>query len=46
MQDVIKFWIGVMSKEHVMRGVAGGFAQVCHCKGGPLRRMHTGDWLI
>ena len=39
-------WIGVASREHVMRGVAGGFAQVCHGKPGPLNRMDTGDWII
>lgn len=41
--DGRKFWIGVVSAEHVRRGVAGGFAQVCHGKGGPLRRMRAGD---
>ena len=41
-----KYWLGVVSKEHVMRGVSGGFAQVCHGKKGPLSKMKTGDWLI
>jgi len=41
-----KAWIGVVSKSHVLRGVAGGFAQLCHGKNGPLQRMSTGDWLI
>lgn len=41
-----KFWIGVVSAEHVRRGVAGGFAQVCHGKGGPLRRMRPGDGFV
>lgn len=41
-----KYWIGVASKEHVKKGVAGGFAQVCHGKGGPLKRMAPGDWII
>ena len=41
-----KYWIGVASYEHVKLGVAGGFAQVCHGKGGPLKRMTPGDWLI
>ena len=26
------YWIAVASREHVRRGVAGGFAQVCHGK--------------
>lgn len=29
-----------------MRGVAGHFAQVCHGKAPPLRRMQRGDWLV
>lgn len=39
-------WIGVVSLAHVERGVAGGFAQVCHGKQGPLMRMQPGDWFI
>lgn len=41
-----RYWIGVVSKEHVQRGVSGGFAQVCHGKAGPLNRMKEGDWII
>ena len=41
-----RYWIGVASKEHVERGVQGGFAQVCHGKAGPLNRMKQGDWII
>ena len=39
-------WLGVVSQQHVHRGVAGGFAQVCHGKAQPLRRMKAGDWLV
>lgn len=39
-------WLGVVSRAHVMRGVAGGFAQVCHGKAAPLRRMKPGDILL
>jgi hypothetical protein len=39
-------WVGVVSRAHVRRGVAGGFAQLCHGKRGPLARMNVGDWLI
>ena len=42
----MKAWLGVVSRAHVQRGVAGGFAQVCHGKAQPLRRMKTGDWLV
>lgn len=40
------YWIGVVSKEHVMRGVELGIAQLGHGKRAPLARMHRGDWLI
>ena len=39
-------WLGVVSRAHVQRGVAGGFAQLCHGKAQSLRRMHRGDWLV
>jgi hypothetical protein len=39
-------WLGVVSRAHVHRGVAGGFAQLCHGKAQPLRRMRRGDWLV
>jgi hypothetical protein len=39
-------WVGVVSLAHVQRGVAGGFGQVCHGKGGPLARMQPGDWFV
>jgi len=42
----MKYWISVASKEHVLRGVDEGFAQVCHGKKAPLQRMKLGDWLI
>ncbi|HEY5259441.1 MAG TPA: EVE domain-containing protein [Rhabdochlamydiaceae bacterium] len=40
------YWIGVACREHVMRGVKGGFAQVCYGKEGHLKRMKKGDWII
>lgn len=41
-----RYWIGVASRDHVRRGLAGGFAQLCHGKAAPLRRMAAGDGLI
>ncbi|MFC5468235.1 EVE domain-containing protein [Cohnella suwonensis] len=41
-----RYWIGVVSASHVRRGVEGGFAQLCHGKSAPLRRMKPGDWLV
>ncbi|MGO4907501.1 EVE domain-containing protein [Pseudorhodobacter sp. W20_MBD10_FR17] len=40
------FWIGVASADHVATGRAQGFMQVCHGKGGPLRRINGGDGVI
>ena len=40
------YWIGVVSRDHVARGVAGGFAQLNHGKAGPLERMQPGDGLV
>ena len=42
----IKYWVATVSKEHTLRGVAGGFMQVCHGKQAPLKRMKKGDYLI
>ena len=44
--NTMKYWLGVVSKNHVLRGVQGGFAQVCHGKKGPLSKMKKDDWLI
>lgn len=41
-----RYWIGIVSHEHVKIGVTGGFAQLCHGKSAPLKRMKKGDWLI
>ena len=46
MADSCRYWIGVASKAHVMRGVAGGFCQLCHGKSNPLKRFQPDDWLI
>ena len=42
----MNYWIGVVSRSHVQRGVAGGFAQMNHRKQAPLKRMKAGDGLI
>jgi hypothetical protein len=42
----MKYWISVVSKEHVMRGVKLGIAQIGHGKRSGLARMKTDDWLI
>ena len=42
----MNYWIGVVSRSHVLRGVAGGFAQMNHGKQAPLKRMKARDGLI
>lgn len=42
----MKYWIGVASKDHVMRGVRLGIAQIGHGKRSGLARMHAEDGLI
>jgi hypothetical protein len=41
-----RYWIGVASQDHVIRGVQGGFCQLCHGKSNPLKRLNSGDWLV
>ncbi len=41
-----RYWVGVVSRGHVRRGVEDGFAQLGHGKEAPLRRLSRGDWLI
>ncbi|WP_374565068.1 EVE domain-containing protein [Ideonella sp.] len=36
-------WVGVVSREHVLRGVAGSFIQLNHGKKAPLQKLHAGD---
>jgi hypothetical protein len=39
-------WLGVVSAEHVARGVRLGIAQTNHGKRTGLARMQPGDWLV
>jgi hypothetical protein len=39
-------WVGVVSREHVLRGVAGNFIQLNHGKKAPLQRLHAGDRVV
>lgn len=41
-----KYWIIVASREHVKTGEAGGFAQACHGKATPLKKMKRGDYVV
>lgn len=39
-------WVAVASAEHVRRGRAEGFMQVCHGKVAPLQRIKPGDGVV
>ncbi len=41
-----KYWVIVASKDHVKEGIKGGFAQACHGKSAPLKKMRKGDYVI
>lgn len=41
-----RYWIVVASRDHVQRGVEGGFAQANHGKATALKRMQEGDGII
>jgi len=41
-----KYWIVVVSKDHIARGVEGGFMQANHGKSLSLKKLSTGDWVI
>jgi hypothetical protein len=40
------YWIGVASRDHVMRGVEGGFCQLSHGKSSPVERLQPGDLIV
>ncbi len=42
----MRYWLGVVSRQHVRRGVELGIAQVGHGKRSPLERMEPGDGLV
>lgn len=39
------YWINTVSRDHVLRGVAGGFTQANHGKPHMLKRMARDDWI-
>jgi len=42
----VTYWLGIVSRTHVKRGVELGIAQIGHGKRAGLDRMQPGDWLI
>jgi hypothetical protein len=41
-----RHFVAVAAAEHVRRGSAQGFMQVCHGKAAPLRRLSPGDRIV
>lgn len=41
-----KYWVSTISRDHVERGVEGGFTQAGHGKSSGLKRLGAGDWLV
>lgn len=41
----MNYWIIVASKDHLQRGISGGFIQANHGKSAALKPMHMGDWV-
>src|SRR5437879_8079064 len=46
MNNAERYWITVVSKDHIKRGVESGFMQANHGKAGPLKKLHVNDWVI
>lgn len=42
----MKYWLGVVSRDHVHRATKAGIAQLGHGKRPGLARLSPGDWLI
>jgi hypothetical protein len=42
----IRYWLGVVQRDHVLRGVAQGIAQVNHGAKAPLMRMNESDGFV
>lgn len=42
----IRYWLGVVQRDHVLRGVAGGFAQVNHGARAPLTDLRSADGFL
>jgi len=41
-----KYWINTVSRDHVLKGVEGGFTQANHGKATNLRKLSIGDIII
>jgi EVE domain len=44
--EKLRYWVGVASREHVIKGVEEGFCQLCHGKSSSLKRLQPQDWIV
>lgn len=42
----MRYWVVVVSRDHITHGIAGGFIRANHGKQGPLKRLTANDWVI
>lgn len=42
----MSYWINTISRDHVRRGVEGGFTQAGHGKNTGLKRLRADDWIV
>jgi hypothetical protein len=43
--DSARFWIGIASRDHVERGVVGGFCMFSHGRHEAVKRVAADDWI-
>ena len=41
-----RYWVNTVSRDHVQKGVEGGFTQADHGKNTRLKRLNQGDYLV
>ena len=41
-----RYWVNTISRDHVLRGVVGGFTQANHGRATNLRRLARGDGIV
>lgn len=44
--ETAKFWVNVVSLEHVQTGVEQAITQSCHGKSSSLKKMSKDDWIV
>lgn len=41
-----RYWVNTVSRDHLLRGVAGGFTQANHGRATGLRQLKRGDLVV